>query len=119
MQTLTFRRPILLILLIFSAWSQAAEPGINWNEVVVIDVRSHAEWQSGHLADSIWIPWTQIEQGIKRHELSPDQALAFYCERGIRADRAIRRLQRLGFTRTYNLIDLAQASRITRRKIEK
>ena len=90
----------------------------NWDEILVIDVRSRAEWNQGHLAGSIWIPWAQIEQGIERMGITANQTLAFYCARGIRADRAIRKLKTLGFEQTINLVSLDQASATTGRLIE-
>ena len=112
---------ILFIALFVSTLSSSrafSEP-INWDNIVIIDVRTRAEWNAARLQGSIWIPWTQIEQGIKRQQMATDQTLAFYCEAGIRADRAIRRLNRLGYTKTINLVSLEQASKITGRIILK
>jgi rhodanese-related sulfurtransferase len=99
--------------------SRAFSETLNWDNIVIIDVRSRAEWNAARLQGSIWIPWTQIEQGIMLQQITTDQTLAFYCEAGIRADRAIRRLSRLGFTKTINLVSLEQASKITGRIILK
>lgn len=108
---------VTVLVTFFSAISIATDHDIDWDAVVVIDVRSLGEWNQGHLTDALWIPWAQIEQGIDRHGLTTEQPLAFYCARGVRADRAIRRLERLGYTKTYNLISLTEASRITGRDI--
>jgi rhodanese-related sulfurtransferase len=103
----------------FAACNIALATEMDWSEVTIIDVRSRAEWNDSRLENSIWIPWNQIEQGIARHQLHPSQPLAFYCERGVRADRAMRRLSRLGYYNTINLINLEVASKATGFKILK
>lgn len=112
-------RVIFLVLfsLFVNNWVQAKEP--DWSTVTIIDVRSRAEWNESRLENSLWIPWNQIEQGIKHYELDPSQTLAFYCERGVRAERAMRRLSRLGFHKTINLVNLEVASKATGFKILK
>lgn len=106
---------LAMVLVASSVWAETER----WSETIIIDVRSRAEWNASRLEGSIWIPWTQIEQGIKHHKISTDTPIAFYCAAGVRADRAMRRLQRLGFTDMTNLISLSQASAVTGRKIQK
>lgn len=95
-----------------------AESEVNpWQEVVIIDVRTEQEWQSGHLEGAIWIPWTQIEAGVAAHNIGKDQTLAFYCAAGVRANRAIRKLRSLGYERLINLVSVQQAAATTGRAI--
>jgi rhodanese-related sulfurtransferase len=115
-------RTLFVFVALFSSQAFAEQKvplsDINWEDVVIIDVRSRAEWNESRLEGSIWIPWNQIEQGAKSNNLNASQTLAFYCEAGVRANRAIRRLNRLGFSQTINLINLATASEVTGRLIE-
>jgi len=94
-------------------------PGIDWSTMTIIDVRSAAEWQQSHLEGALWIPWETIEAGVVTHQLDKNRPLGFYCAAGVRAARAIRRLEGLGYSQTYNLINVYTASKVTGRAILK
>lgn len=70
---------------------------------VLIDVRSHAEFEAGHLTDAINIDIKEIEQKIV--QLYPDKKtpLNLYCRSGSRSGMAKIALENLGYTDVTNI----------------
>jgi len=101
------------------AFSAEISAEIDWSAMTIIDVRSAAEWQQSHLEGALWIPWETIVAGVVAHQLDKNRPLGFYCAAGVRAARAIRRLETLGYRQTYNLINVYTASKVTGRAIIK
>ncbi len=60
----------------------------------VLDVRERAEYDAGHIPDSINVPWHDID-GIPA-EIDPDRQLLVICASGQRAGTAASLLQRFG-----------------------
>ncbi|WP_320827644.1 rhodanese-like domain-containing protein [Reinekea sp.] len=114
-------KPLLLGLLwLCVQWPSAAfSADIDWSTMTIIDVRSAAEWQESHLEGALWIPWEKIEAGVISHQIDKNRPLGFYCAAGVRAARAIRRLEKLGYSQTYNLINVYSAAQVTGRAIIK
>ncbi|MEO8268861.1 MAG: rhodanese-like domain-containing protein [Aureliella sp.] len=71
-------------------------------DVVIIDVRSNEEWESGHLAQAIHIPHAEIAQQIERVASDKDAKIVLYCAAGGRAGRAKEVLDGLGYTQVEN-----------------
>lgn len=68
----------------------------------IVDVRTEAEFKSGHLPGALNIPVTQIEKRVS--ELLPkDQPVVLYCRSGRRSQRAAILLERLGFASVHNV----------------
>ena len=68
----------------------------------LLDVRSPAEFASGHLPGAINIPVDAIERRIT--ELEPrERAIVLYCASGARSAQAKRVLAAKGFTTLHNL----------------
>ncbi len=66
---------------------------------VVIDVREPEEFAVGHYPKAINIPSRQIKKIRTTHpEISLDDEIILYCESGMRAGTARRKLEKLGFT---------------------
>lgn len=82
---------------------------------VVVDVRSNAEFQSGHLRDALHIPLNELEPLIARRVNDKTRVLLIHCQSGLRSKTARRKLIRLGYTRAFNLGSYARASRIVER----
>ncbi len=72
------------------------------DEVVIIDVRSDEEWDSGHLDAAIHIPHTEIAQKIEGVTSNKDAKIVLYCAVGGRAGKAKKVLDLLGYTRVEN-----------------
>jgi rhodanese-related sulfurtransferase len=69
---------------------------------VILDVRSRAEFISGHVPGARHIPFWRISSRIGELSLPADAELVVYCGHGPRAVMAGRSLRRCGFTRiTY------------------
>jgi phage shock protein E len=66
-----------------------------------IDVRTDDEWNAGHLDDALHFELARMEQG-QMPELEKNTAIAVYCRRGIRAERALQILKKNGFTNIRN-----------------
>ncbi len=67
----------------------AADPGIQ-----LLDVRELSEWEAGHVAGSVCVPWHDLD-GVPE-ELDPDRPIAVMCATGPRAATAAGLLRRSG-----------------------
>jgi rhodanese-related sulfurtransferase len=61
---------------------------------VVVDVRQHAEWKTGHIHDAIHIPLTQLSS--RQHQLPRGKTIVTVCRSGHRSALAARTLTRAG-----------------------
>lgn len=68
---------------------------------VLIDVRSREEWEAGHAAGSLHIPWHDLR--TRHAELDPARQYIVMCRGGQRASIAAGILAMHGFTRISNL----------------
>ena len=62
----------------------------------VLDVRSAAEFEAGHVPGALHVPHTRI--GVNADTLPTDKPLLVYCQSGARAAAAVAMLERLGLT---------------------
>ncbi|HET6413967.1 MAG TPA: rhodanese-like domain-containing protein [Anaeromyxobacter sp.] len=70
--------------------------------VKVVDVRTPAEFDKGHVPGAVNIPYDEMER--RAGELGPPTTpLLLYCQSGRRSEIAIRTLKGKGFTRLYDL----------------
>lgn len=67
-------------------------------EFVILDVREQDEFDAGHIAGSILIPYTEIEN--KAEEMLPDKdkQILVYCRSGRRSKIAAESLAKLGYS---------------------
>lgn len=72
------------------------------SDVIVIDVRSEDEWNSGHVDQAIHIPHTEIGERISEVTDDKDAKIVLYCAVGGRAGMAKAKLEELGFTNIEN-----------------
>ena len=73
------------------------------DKAVLVDVRERVEWDSGHLQGSIFLPLSDLVDGITKDELArlpKEKTLYTFCVVGQRATTAERLLKRHGFTVT-------------------
>ena len=61
---------------------------------VVVDVRQHTEWTTGHIPDAIHIPLTQLPS--RQHQLPRSKTIITVCRSGHRSALAARTLTRAG-----------------------
>lgn len=71
--------------------------------LVVLDVRSAAEYQAGHVPGAINVPHDQIEERLESLAPLRDKDVVVYCHSGRRAGLALDALTKHGFTRLEHL----------------
>jgi phage shock protein E len=78
----------------------------------VIDVRTPSEFNSGHLPNVISIPLGEIETAVPRRVKDKNQVLLLHCHSGMRSGAAMKKLQGMGYTNTFNLGSYRRAESI-------
>ena len=80
---------------------------IKEEEVVLLDVRSPAEWEAGHVEGSIHVPYEQLRDGIPDEILNNanGKPLAVACSGGIRSALAASLLKREGVKNIEHVAD--------------
>lgn len=103
---------------IYSIWKRASQISPRRavaylkDGALVIDVRSSAEFNSGHLPNAINIPVEEIETSLPRRVKDKNQVLLLHCQSGMRSGVAKSRLTGLGYANAFNLGSYARAKRI-------
>ncbi|XVX20785.1 rhodanese-like domain-containing protein [Actinomycetota bacterium] len=69
----------------------------------VLDVRTPAEFASGHLPDAVNIDVESPDFGQRIGALAKDKPYAVYCRSGNRSGVAVQQMADAGFTHTYHL----------------
>ena len=75
--------------------------------IVLFDVRSPQEFKEGHLNGAINIPIYELEKWCNNESNKNynDKTIIVYCQSGIRSKKAIKILNKNGFTELYHLKD--------------
>lgn len=71
--------------------------------LVLLDVRTPAEYAEGHLPGAINIPHTDLEARIAELEKSKGRDIVVYCRSGNRSEQALGVLRKAGFERLFHL----------------
>lgn len=74
-------------------------------EVVALDVRSAAEWKTGHVEGSIHVPYQQLRDDIPEELRTQDKPLAVVCGSGVRSALAASLLKRSGVEDVQHVAD--------------
>jgi phage shock protein E len=82
---------------------------------VVVDVRTPAEFQSGHLQSAVNWPLDRLQEAASRDLKDKNRAVLLHCLSGTRSGIARRQLKSMGFSRVYNLGSLGRARRLVER----
>jgi rhodanese-related sulfurtransferase len=69
----------------------------------VLDVRTEAEFKSGHLENAVLMPVQQLQARLKELEAYKDQNILIYCATGNRSTVASKIMIDSGFKRIYNM----------------
>tara|TARA_B100000780_G_scaffold65500_1_gene43033 strand:+ start:224 stop:541 length:318 start_codon:yes stop_codon:yes gene_type:complete len=85
------------------------------SDVLVIDVRTQGEWDSGHLENAQHIEWQNILELAET--ASKDQEIYLYCRSGNRSGRAAKILKDNGFEQAINAGSISEASDLLNLKI--
>ncbi len=83
--------------------AQEAVRLINQQDAVVLDVREHHEYASGHLLQAKHIPSGKVNARIGEIEAWKDKPLLVYCRSGARSFSVCMLLSKQGFSQVYNL----------------
>ena len=99
---------MLLVTLLGAGIARAQLPA----DAVWIDVRSPAEYETGHLAQARLIPFDGIETGVHSLKLAKDTPIYLYCAVGGRAEVAKQRLEALDYSNVTNVGSLENARKL-------
>ena len=101
-QTISFNITTLAIFVIVMALCSCAHHQAGENAAVWIDVRSAAEYQTGHLENAYNISHVEIAQRISEVVTDKGKKINLYCGSGGRAEIARKALADLGYTHVTN-----------------
>ena len=85
--------------------------------VLLIDVRTTQEWQSGHLEEAMHIEWQDILSISE--SVSKDKEIYLYCRSGNRSGKATKILIDAGYINAINAGSIKEASDLLKSKIIK
>jgi phage shock protein E len=93
--------------------------GADGKKLLIIDVRTEAEWNNGHIEGAILIPYESI--GEKIESVTKDKAMRIYvyCRTGRRSQIAKESLAKLGYQNVINLGSLEDAAKTMKLRIVK
>ena len=74
---------------------ESAQQYINDNECFLLDVRTVAEFESGHLENATNIPILELH--LRTHEVPNDKEIIVYCAHGVRSGKAAHYLMGHGY----------------------
>ncbi len=70
---------------------------------VILDVRSEAEYQNGHIPGAINLPYPDYQQPLEALKLQKGQEIIVYCETGGRAGKVEADMETMGFFEVRHL----------------
>jgi len=71
-------------------------------DVIILDVRSQAEFDQGHIEGAVLLPVDEIAQRAEEVITSMEQVVLIYCRSGVRSENAARTLSEMGFVNVYD-----------------
>ena len=83
--------------------------------MTVIDVRTEAEWNTGHLEGSLHIEWQDILKVPS--DIQKDEEIFLYCRSGNRSGKATKILLEAGYVNAKNAGSILNASQLLNIKI--
>ena len=93
--------------------------GAGGEKSLVIDARTQAEWDNGHIEGAILIPYDVIGEKIGAVAKDKTKRIYVYCRTGRRSQIAKEALDKLGYKDVKNLGSLEDAAKELKRKIVK
>ncbi len=70
----------------------------------IVDVRTHEEWDQGHLTDALSIPIGNFVSLLPEKIPNKDARILFVCKKGIRASGVITMAQKMGYSNVQAMI---------------
>jgi phage shock protein E len=86
---------------------------------LIIDVRTEAEWNEGHIEGAILIPYELIGERIGAVTKDKSGRIYVYCRSGRRSQIAKKSLEKLGYKDVVNIGSLEDAAKKMKRRIVK
>lgn len=83
--------------------------------LTVIDVRTEAEWNTGHLEGALHIEWQDILE--LSSDIPKDEEIYLYCRSGNRSGKATKILLDAGYINAKNAGSISEASKLLNTKI--
>lgn len=81
-----------------------AQEHLSKNEgVVILDIRTPAEYQEGHIPGAINIDFYNRNFESKLKELDKNEQYFVYCRTGNRSSTALKMMHKLGFTKVWHM----------------
>lgn len=81
---------------------------------LIVDVRTPAEFNAGHIQSAVNLPLDQIETTLPPQVKDRTQPILLHCQAGTRSAIAKKRLNALGYVNAYNLGSYTRAERIVK-----
>ena len=79
---------------------------MQYEKVLIVDVRSRQEFQENHIAGAINIPLIDIKKLINMYTQDYNQVIVVYCNAGIRSVKAQTFLNMQGYKNVYVLASM-------------
>jgi len=73
-------------------------------DLLILDVRTLSEYDSGHIYGSVWIPHTELDARISELAGYEDHDIIVYCRSGVRSVTASGILDSYNFTTVHNML---------------
>jgi len=77
---------------------------VNYTNLIILDVRTLSEYNSGHINDSILIPYDELDSRIFEISSYIDTEIIVYCRTGARSRIASEILVANNFTKVFNML---------------
>ena len=98
-------------------WITSSSFGADGGKPLIIDVRTKAEWNDGHIEGAILIPYELMGEKITTVTKDKSGRIYVYCRSGRRSQIAKKTLEELGYKDVVNLGALDDAAKKMKRKI--
>ncbi|WP_077036959.1 rhodanese-like domain-containing protein [Pelomonas sp. KK5] len=71
-------------------------------DAMLLDVRSYAEYMSGHITDAHSLPLSQLEKDVVHKVPDRGSAVILYCSSGARSEQALGVMLHMGYSNVHN-----------------
>lgn len=82
--------------------AEEAKKMMDEQNVIIVDVRTQTEYQSGHIKDALLIPHDSFDKEPPKELDDKEATILVYCRSGNRSQKAAKKLIELGYTDVYD-----------------
>lgn len=82
---------------------QQASLMINREDATILDIRDRAEYESGHIVNSIHIPYASVKDRLSELSDYKEKPLVMICKMGQHSGMIGKQLKEAGFTQVYRI----------------